>query len=77
MPQNKNKFKKEIICLCNGITREKIENAISTMDIQNADELYDATGAGVGSCGGSCRSKTTPIIEFFKKHKRLPNPGEV
>lgn len=73
MSKNKNtKAKKEIICFCNSITKECVEKAIATGNIDNADQLYDATGAGVGACGGTCRANTIPIIEYFKKHKVLP-----
>ncbi|PIU00845.1 MAG: (2Fe-2S)-binding protein [Bdellovibrionales bacterium CG10_big_fil_rev_8_21_14_0_10_45_34] len=62
----KNKSKdprKEIICLCNGVTRKTIQDAIDR-GAKTPNSVFDATTAGVGPCGGSCRKK---IIEMLKK----------
>ncbi len=65
----KNKPKDPFICLCNSIRKSTIDKAIRD-GVKNADELYDVTGAGVGPCGGTCRSKTIPMIEeHLKKTK--------
>jgi len=67
----KPKEKLEIICLCNNVSRETIENAIrSGTDTLNG--LFDATSAGVGPCGGSCRRKLAPMIDEFKATGKFP-----
>lgn len=69
---NKNKKKKqEIICRCNNINRTTIEEAIvSGCDTMN--KIFDATTAGVGPCGGSCRRKIVPLLEHYLKTNEFP-----
>lgn len=58
------KPKSEIICRCNMVDRATIEKAI----LDGADTLnkiYDATSAGVGPCGGTCRRKMGPLLEHY------------
>ncbi len=54
----------EIICLCNNVTRENIEAAI-TSGAQTLNEIFDQTTAGVGPCGGSCRRKLGPMLDHY------------
>lgn len=56
--------KSEIICRCNNISRETIENAI-TKGARTLNEIFDATTAGVGPCGGSCRRKLGPLLQHY------------
>lgn len=71
-PGNKSQNKsKEIICFCNNIPRDVIEKAI----VEGADTLnkiFDATTAGVGPCGGSCRRKLAPLLEAYLKTGAFP-----
>lgn len=68
---NDRKKKSPIICRCNNVTEETIKQAI----IEGCDtlnKLFDATNAGVGPCGGSCRKVTGPIMDYYLKHKAFP-----
>jgi len=63
--------KRQIICFCNNIPRDVIENAIR----EGADELnkiFDKTSAGIGPCGGSCRRKLAPLLESYLKTGTFP-----
>tara|TARA_B100001248_G_C27396310_1_gene465833 strand:- start:506 stop:709 length:204 start_codon:yes stop_codon:yes gene_type:complete len=66
MKKEKKPTQNPIICLCNQIRRDTIMQAIRD-GVKNTDELYDLTGAGVGPCGGSCRTTTKKWIEDYKK----------
>lgn len=60
----------EIICLCNNVTRESIESAIIG-GAQTLNEIFDSTTAGVGPCGGSCRRKLGPMLDYYLDTKTL------
>lgn len=65
------KKKVEIICRCNNVSRETIEKAI--MDgARTLNEIFDATSAGVGPCGGSCRRKLGPLLDYYLEHGSFP-----
>jgi NAD(P)H-nitrite reductase large subunit len=65
------KPKSEIICRCNNIDRATIEGAIiEGCDTMN--KIYDATTAGVGPCGGSCRRKIVPLLEEYLATGKFP-----
>lgn len=68
--QNKRQ-KTEIICRCNNISREVIENAIKS-GCKTLNEIFDETSAGVGPCGGSCRRKLAPLLESYLKDGVFP-----
>lgn len=51
------------ICMCNNISKEKVEAAISR-GCKNVSQVADATSAGIGPCGGSCR----PYIAYMLAH---------
>ncbi len=65
------KKKTEIICRCNNVSRETIENCIKE-GAQTLNEIFDSTSAGVGPCGGSCRRKLGPLLEYYLKNKSFP-----
>jgi bacterioferritin-associated ferredoxin len=71
------KKNQQIICFCNNISKEVIVKAIQD-GAQTLNEIYDATTAGVGPCGGSCRRKIAPILEHFletgKILEEIPDP---
>ena len=58
------KKKSEIICRCNNVSRATIEDAIKN-GCGTLNEIFDATTAGIGPCGGSCRRKLKPLLEHF------------
>lgn len=61
----------EIICRCNNINRQTIEQAILD-GCTTLNEIFDATTAGVGPCGGSCRRKLGPLLETYLKTGQFP-----
>ncbi|XGC79519.1 (2Fe-2S)-binding protein [Bdellovibrio bacteriovorus] len=65
------KPKTEIICRCNNVSRKTIEDAIRD-GAQTLNEIFDATSAGVGPCGGSCRRKLGPLLEHYLKTGQFP-----
>lgn len=54
----------KMICLCNGVPQSVIEDAI-VRGCKTLSELFDATQAGVGPCGGSCQGR---LIEMLKSY---------
>lgn len=60
----KKKEKKEIICRCNNIDRKTIETAILD-GCDTLNKIFDATTAGVGPCGGTCRRKIGPLLRDY------------
>jgi bacterioferritin-associated ferredoxin len=64
-PENKQKNKnKEIVCLCNCVSKETIETAILN-GANTLNKIFDRTTAGVGPCGGSCRRKLGPMLDQY------------
>ncbi len=54
------------VCLCKGIPRSKIKEAIKK-GAATVQEVQKATGAGSGSCGG--RRCSIKIEELLKQHE--------
>lgn len=67
------KPKKEILCFCNQISKEAVQEAIQA-GAKTLNEIYDATTAGVGACGGSCRRKIAPMLEEFLINGKFSPP---
>jgi len=65
------KDKTPIICRCNNISRGTIEDAIRD-GCDTMNKIFDATTAGVGPCGGSCRRKLLPMLEHYLKTGTFP-----
>lgn len=63
-PQALKRRRQEIICRCNNVSRQTIEDAI-TGGCRTLNEIFDATTAGVGPCGGSCRRKLGPLLQHY------------
>lgn len=61
----------EIICRCNNVSRATIEDAIRD-GATTMNEIFDLTSAGVGPCGGSCRRKIGPLLEYYLKNGQFP-----
>lgn len=71
----KKQKKSEIICRCNNVDRKTIEKAIlDGCDTMN--KIFDATTAGVGPCGGSCRRQIVPMLEYFLATGNLPKKDQ-
>lgn len=66
-----NSKKTEIVCLCNNVSRDTIEKAILD-GATTMNQIYDKTSAGVGPCGGTCRKKIVPFLEYYLKHGVFP-----
>jgi bacterioferritin-associated ferredoxin len=60
----KNLKNRQIICFCNNVPKDVIEDAIRE-GAHTLNEIYDKTTAGVGPCGGSCRRKIGPLLEGY------------
>ncbi|MCB0355921.1 MAG: (2Fe-2S)-binding protein [Bdellovibrionales bacterium] len=60
----KNNKKDPLICICNKIPKSKIEAAISR-GCKSLPRIYDATTAGVGPCGGSCRPLLKKMLDYY------------
>ena len=63
--------KNPIVCRCNNIDRQTIETAI-VQGCQSMNQIFDATTAGVGACGGSCRRQIVPLLEDYLKTGKFP-----
>lgn len=61
----------EIICRCNNVSRGSIEQAIRE-GCGTLNEIFDATTAGVGPCGGSCRRKLKPLLDAYLNTGEFP-----
>lgn len=68
---NNRKKKSPIICRCNNVDKETIEKAIRE-GCDTMNKIFDATTAGVGPCGGSCRRKLLPMLEHYLKTGTFP-----
>ena len=56
----------EKVCLCKGITKETIVDAIKN-GAKTVDDVKDATGATTGFCnGGRCKATIEKLIEENK-----------
>ncbi|MGZ3745233.1 MAG: (2Fe-2S)-binding protein [Pseudobdellovibrionaceae bacterium] len=62
----------EIICRCNNISRSEIEDAIKNGACDTLNKIFDATTAGVGPCGGSCRRKLKPLLDHYLQTGTFP-----
>jgi bacterioferritin-associated ferredoxin len=62
---------REIICLCNNVPRDVIEAAICN-GCDTLNKIFDATTAGVGPCGGSCRRKLQPMLDTYQETGKFP-----
>lgn len=68
----KKRQRQEIICRCNNISREEIENCIRA-GAKTLNEIFDQTTAGVGPCGGSCRRKLKPLLDHYLINNSFPD----
>jgi bacterioferritin-associated ferredoxin len=68
---NNRKKKSPIICRCNNVNRQTIETAIRE-GADTMNKIFDATSAGVGPCGGSCRRKLYPMLQHYLQTGTFP-----
>lgn len=61
----------KMICLCNGVSQSVIEEAI-VGGCNTLSELFDATQAGVGPCGGSCQGRLIEMLKSYHQSKTFP-----
>gem|GEM_PF-3031533 len=73
-PVDKKDKTKRFICLCNGVTQDRIEKAIAS-GCQSLGRIFDVTTAGVGACGGSCQPTLKKMLEAYQQTGQFPeNP---
>ncbi len=65
---SKQKPKPKITCYCHGILEKDVAEAIAR-GCYKVDQVSDATTAGIGACGGTCRPNIQKMIEDFLKKK--------
>ena len=70
-PRHKQRQQKQIICKCNNVPREQIEQAIRE-GCDTMNKIFDATTAGVGPCGGSCRRVLQPMLDHYLETGQFP-----
>jgi bacterioferritin-associated ferredoxin len=66
------------VCYCNRVPKEPIENAIRR-GCHSLSKIFDATNAGVGPCGGSCRPYIQKMLDGYLsegKFPERPRPGK-
>ena len=67
----------QLVCYCNNIPKEEIEAAIRR-GCHTLNQIFDATTAGVGPCGGSCRSSIARMLDCYLQTGEFPeNPRPV
>ena len=66
--------KTRLICLCNAVSQQEVEDAIARGS-DTLGKIFDATCAGVGACGGSCQPTLRKMLEAYQETgKFLDNP---
>lgn len=63
-PEKNPNPKSRLICLCNEVSQQTIEDAIAR-GCQRIGQIFDATQAGVGACGGSCQPTLRKMIDTY------------
>lgn len=63
--------KSPIVCRCNNVDQHRIETAI-VRGCRDLNRIFDATTAGVGACGGSCRIYIARMLESYLKNQTFP-----
>ena len=71
MSQPAKNRKSPLICLCNRVSQETIEQAIVN-GCQSLGQIFDKTSAGVGPCGGSCQPTLKKMLESYLETGKFP-----
>lgn len=50
-----------LVCYCNNVAPERVDESIKA-GATTLDQIYEACGAGVGPCGGTCRAKIAALL---------------
>lgn len=69
--QNQRANSQDYVCYCNKVSKEVIESAIRK-GCDTLPRIFDATQAGVGACGGSCRPYLLRMLESYKRTGEFP-----
>lgn len=69
--RSRSQHSKELICLCNEVSKEAIENCIRD-GASTLNEIFDRTTAGVGPCGGTCRGKLDIMLQQYLRDGSFP-----
>ena len=56
-----------LVCFCNGVSREAIEDAIRR-GCTTLGKIFDSTTAGCGPCGGSCQPELRKMLAEHLKN---------
>lgn len=71
MAKQQRSRKDPLVCLCNQVPRSAIVAAMDRGACTLA-QLFDATFAGCGPCGGSCQPQ---LVAMLEEHHQRPEPG--
>ena len=66
---SKQKAKVKLICYCHEVPEKTVAEAIQR-GCSKVDQVSDATTAGIGACGGTCRPNIQRMIDDFAKLKK-------
>lgn len=67
---SKPKAKVKLICYCHGIPEKDVAEAIQRGCVK-VDQVSDATTAGIGACGGTCRPNIQKMIDDYLKKSKV------
>ncbi len=68
--------KEALACYCNNVTQQCVKQSILDGRSHNLTEIYEHTTAGVGPCGGSCKSTLIQLLRENLKTEAEPNKKE-
>lgn len=63
----------DLVCFCNNVKQQRVRAAIAD-GANTLEELFDRCSAGVGPCGGSCR---TQLLQLIREEKAKLAPDQV
>lgn len=63
---SKRKEKVKLVCYCHAVPEKTVAEAIAR-GCHKVDQVSDATTAGIGACGGTCRPVIQKMIEDHLK----------
>lgn len=63
---SKPKQKVKLVCYCHAVPVTEVQAAIER-GCHKVDQVSDATTAGIGACGGTCRPTIQKMIQDFLK----------
>lgn len=66
---SKRKPKIKLVCYCHGVSEASVAEAIAR-GCHKVDLVSDATTAGIGPCGGTCRPTIQKMIADYLANKK-------